>query len=82
VTDILKQSVAENAAVTAPSLAEASATLRWAFINGWKVEPQSDDRAPMVGSAAASVVSASVQRSVARRRHQGMYKEWSQDRHD
>lgn len=81
-TDILKQSVMNNDAVTARSLPGDLPTLRWAFINGWAVESQSDDRTPMAGSAASSMVSPSVQRSVARRRHQRMYKEWSQDRHD
>ncbi|HYJ85088.1 MAG TPA: hypothetical protein VEW46_03465 [Pyrinomonadaceae bacterium] len=55
---------------------------RWAFINGWKVEPQSDDRAPAFGDVASSKASASAHRSGARRRHQAMYKQWSQDRHD
>jgi hypothetical protein len=80
VTDNLKQSVTKNDA--APSLPGDLATLRWAFINWWAVESQSDDRTPMAGSAASSMVSPSVKRSVARRRHQRMYKEWSQDRHD
>ena len=81
-TDILKQSVAENDDGTAPFLPESSATLRWAFINGWKVEPQSDDRAPMFGAVAPSTASPSARRSSARRKHQAMFKEWSQDRHD
>ena len=56
---------------------------RWAFINGWNVEPQSDDRIPAFGDAASSITSSgSANRSVARRRHQAMYKQWSQDRHD
>jgi hypothetical protein len=55
---------------------------RWVFINKWKVEPQADDRVPMVGSVAYSTASPSVRRSIARRRHQTMYKEWSEDRHD
>jgi len=82
VTDILKQSVAENDAGAAPFVPKSSATLRWAFINGWKVEPQSDDRAPMFGAVAPSTGSPSARRSRARRRHQAMFKEWSQDRHD
>ena len=55
---------------------------RWAFINGWTVEPQSDDRMPAFGSVASSTASAPGRRSTARRRHQAMYKRWSQDRHD
>jgi hypothetical protein len=56
---------------------------RWAFINGWTVEPQSDDRIPAFGDVAfSSTTSASANRSVARRRHQTMYKRWSQERHD
>jgi hypothetical protein len=55
---------------------------RWAFINSWKVAPQGDDRTPMHGDAAASSGSSSAGRSVARRRHQTKYKEWSQHRHD
>ena len=55
---------------------------RWAFINAWKVEPQADDRMPVFGGVASSTASASGRRSIARRRHQAMYKEWSQDRHD
>jgi hypothetical protein len=82
VKDILKQSVAENDAGTPPSLPDHSATSRWAFINGWKVEPQSDDRAPMFGAVAPGTASPSAHRSSARRKHQAMYKEWSQDRHD
>ena len=81
VTDILRQSVAENDGRATTSLSRQSATRR-AFINGSKVEPQSDDRAPMVGAAARSTASAASNRSRARRKHQAMYKEWSQDRHD
>jgi hypothetical protein len=55
---------------------------RWAFINGWKVEPQGDDRMPVFGGVAASTASPSGRRSMARRRHQAMYKVWSQERHD
>jgi hypothetical protein len=82
VTDILKQSVAENDAGAAPSLPESASTLRWAFINGWKVEPQFNDRAPMFGAVVPSTASPSGRRSTARRKHQAMFKEWSQDRHD
>jgi hypothetical protein len=82
VTDILKQSVPKNFAAAEAPLPASLATLRWAFINEWKVEPQSDDRAPVFGEIGASSASASAQRSTARRKHQAMFKEWSQDRHD
>ena len=82
VTDILEQSVAESDEDMAPSLLESSAVSHWAFINGWKVEPQSDDRTPVFGAVALSTASPSADRSSARRRHQAMFKEWSQDRHD
>jgi hypothetical protein len=80
-TDTIK-SAAANDAGTAPSLRESSAMSRWAFINDWKVEPQSDDRAPVFGEAASSTASPSARRSTTRRKHQAMFKEWSQDRHD
>lgn len=79
-TDVHKRSVAENDAGRAASVPESP--LRWSFINGWKVEPQSDDRAPMFGTVATSTASPSARRSSARRKHQAMFKEWSQDRHD
>ena len=79
-TDVHKPSVAENDADQASSVPESS--LHWSFINGWKVEPQSDDRAPMFGTVAPSTASPSAHRSSARRKHQAMFKEWSQDRHD
>ncbi|HEY2973931.1 MAG TPA: hypothetical protein VGJ48_15560 [Pyrinomonadaceae bacterium] len=81
-TDILKQSVVENDTSTAPLVAESSAPLRWAFINEWHVEPQSDDRAPVFGAVAPSTASPSARRSAARRKHQARFKEWSQGRHD
>ena len=81
-TEILKQSVAERDVAMAPTLLESSARSHWAFINGWKVEPQSDDRTPMFGAVAVSTVSPSAHRSSARRKHQAMFKEWSKDRHD
>lgn len=58
------------------------ANSRWAFINSWKVEPQADDRIPMFGDVAAATSPPPAHRSSARRRHQAMYKQWSQDRHD
>jgi hypothetical protein len=66
-----------------PDRHDALRDLRWTFINSWKVEPQSDDRIPAFGDVASSATtSASGNRSVARRRHQTMYKRWSQERHD
>jgi len=82
VTDNLKQPRADNGAGVAPSLPDSFSTIRWAFINGWKVEPQSDDRAPMFGEVAHSTASPSAHRSSARRKHQAMFKAWSQDRHE
>jgi hypothetical protein len=55
---------------------------RWTFINRWQVEPQSDDRIPVLGDVAHGAAARSVRRSTARRRHQAMYKEWSKERHD
>ena len=78
-----KQSMADKSdAGMSPSLPESSVALHWAFINGWKVEPQSNDRAPAFGSVAAGTASPSARRSSARRKHQAMFKEWSQERHD
>lgn len=54
---------------------------RWALDNSWLVK-QPDDRTPMDGSARDSGQTSSGQRSFARRRHQLMFKKWSQDRHD
>jgi hypothetical protein len=78
VTDILKPSVEANEAT--PLVPDSAS--RWAFINGWRVEPQSDDRAPVIGAAAPGTGSPSASRSSARRKHQAMFKEWSQERHD
>jgi len=82
VTNIPKQSAVANNTDVAPSLSDSLATSRWAFINGWQVEPQSDDRAPVFGAVVSSPASPSARRSTARRKHQAMFKEWSQDRHD
>jgi hypothetical protein len=56
--------------------------IRWARLNPWLSEGQADDRAPMNGSAKNSRETPSVQRSLARRLHQSMFKKWSQARHD
>jgi len=57
-------------------------SVRWAQLNPWLVEGQADDRIPMDGSVKDSVSTPSVQRANARRRHQAMFKRWSQARHD
>jgi hypothetical protein len=57
-------------------------SVRWAQLNPWLVEGQADDRMPMNGSVKDSGGTPSVQRSVARRCHQAMFKRWSQARHD
>jgi hypothetical protein len=75
VTDIPKQS--DEVATWLPD-----AVARWAFINGWKVEPQSDDRKPVIGAVAQDTGSPSARRSTARRKHQAMFKAWSRERHD
>ncbi|MDQ2975077.1 MAG: hypothetical protein M3R69_06670 [Acidobacteriota bacterium] len=77
-TETLKPSVKANEAT--PFLPDSAS--RWAFINGWRVEPQSDDRAPVIGAVAPVTGSPSARRSNARRKHQAMFKEWSQERHD
>ena len=56
--------------------------IRWALLNPWLSEGQPDDRTPMNGSVKDSGGTPSVQRSFARRRHQAMFKKWSQARHD
>ena len=81
-TDIIEQHVAERDAGMPPPLLDSSALSHWAFINDWKVEPQSDDRTPMFGAVALSTAAPATHRSSARRKHQVMFKEWSQDRHD
>lgn len=55
----------------------------WAFINDWRVEPQANDRTPVLGTGASSKqASPSARRSTARRQHQAMFRAWSQKRHD
>jgi hypothetical protein len=56
--------------------------IRWALLNPWLSEGQPDDRTPMNGSVEDSGGTPSVQRSLARRSHQAMFKKWSQARHD
>jgi hypothetical protein len=57
-------------------------SVRWAQLNPSLSGGQADDRTPMNGSVKDSGGSPSVQRAFARRRHQGMFKKWSQARHD
>jgi len=56
--------------------------MRWAQRNPWLVNGQSDDRTPMNGSVEDTGGTPSVQRAFARKRHQSMFKKWSQARHD
>src|SRR5882672_6654044 len=67
---------------TTASSPDPLAASHWAFINRWKVEPQSNDRSPVLGADAINSASPSTRRSTARRKHQAMFKEWSQGRHD
>ena len=57
-------------------------SLRWAFINSWKVEPQFNDRPPVDRAVVPNSASASAVRSMTRRRQQARFKEWSQARHE
>lgn len=90
VTDITKQSPAETDAGTtawrASSSPPDSAASHWAFINGWRVEPQSNDRPPVrssvISAATSGTASPAARRSSTRRKHREMFKEWSQGRHD
>jgi hypothetical protein len=82
VSFILEEPPAKNDSESTTSLTETAETLRWALLNRWNVAPQSNDRAPVVGVDAPSSASASVRRSTRRRKHQEMYKVWSQARHD
>ena len=66
-----------NSLTSAPSDPE-----RWAFANPWLTEGQADDRTPMNGSVAVSDRTPSAHRAFARRRHQLMFKKWSQARRD
>jgi acetyl-CoA acetyltransferase len=81
---IVKKNLDEPAAAIGAdamsSLPKPADSLRWAFINGWNVEPQSNDRAPVSGTVAPHAASASARRSMTRRKHQAMFKEWSQSR--
>ena len=66
----------------APPVPELSESLRWAFINRWKVEPQSNDRAPVGDVVVPNSAPAAAVRSMTRRKQQARFKEWSRARHD
>ncbi len=70
-----------NGETNSPTQAEFD-PMRWAQLNPWLSEGQADDRTPMNGSVKNNGGTPSVQRSLARRRHQAMFKKWSQARHD
>jgi len=70
-----------NGETNSPTQAEFD-SVRWAQLNPWLSEGQADDRSPMNGSVKDIEGAPSVQRSFARRRHQAMFKKWSQARHD
>ena len=55
-------------------------SVRFAQLNPWLVGGQADDRMPMNGSVKDSGGTPSGQRAFARRRHQTMFKKWSQAR--
>lgn len=57
-------------------------SVRWAQLNPWLSEGQADDRTPMNGSVKDTGGTPSVQRAFARKRHQAMFKKWSQARRD
>jgi len=67
---------------TPPQVPTEFDSVRWEQLNPWLLEGQADDRTPMDGSVKASGETLSVQRATARRRHQAMFKKWSQARHD
>ena len=62
------------------SLPTNGATSRWAFINSWRVAPQYNDRAPALTPEIPGTGSPAARRSAVRRKHQEMFKAWSQTR--
>jgi hypothetical protein len=82
VTNNLNQPEVAIGTASGPSLPEPSESQRWAFINGWRVEPQSTDRAPVAGAIVPNTGAAAALRSMTRRKHQASFKEWSQSRHE
>ncbi len=82
-TEALEQSVSTNDAAATTAVPDSSLTSRWAFINGWQVAPQSNDRALATGASNPnSNVSPAARRSSVRRQLQISYKEWSKRRTD
>ena len=87
-TDSQKESLAETEAPITPAsgLTQSAAESRWVFINGWRVAPQPNDRQPVRAAVLYTVAtgngSPAARRSRTRRKHQAMFKEWSQARHD
>ncbi len=82
-TEALEQSVSTNDGVATTAAPDSSMSARWAFINGWQVEPQSNDRALATGASNPnSNVSPAARRASVRRQHQVSYKAWSQRRND
>ena len=79
---MMKDPILSVAPNSQPSFPDASDDAYWAFINAWKVEPQSNDRAPVAGAIVPSTASASAVRSMTRRQQQAKFKEWSQNRHE
>jgi len=77
-TDLMEHLILETPSQTQTEFDSA----RWVQLNPWLVEGQADDRTPMDGSVKNSAETPSVQRAFARRRHQLMFKKWSQARHD
>lgn len=80
--DSLKHIPAEMMDQLPSSLSQTSPISHWDFINRWRVDPQANDRSPMVGEINIGTASGSALRSTARRKQQAMFKAWSQARHD
>ena len=70
-----------NGETSSPIQAEFD-PVRWAQLNPWLSEGQPDDRTPMNGAVKDSGGTPSVQRAFARKRHQEMFKKWSQARRE
>ena len=65
-----------------PTSSDTDRDARWGFINAWKVEPQADDRMQAVDAAGFRDAAPFGRPAATRRRHQELFKRWSQDRHD
>ena len=87
-TNIPEHAAAENDGKALPAilLQPDTAPSHRDFINGWKVEPQANDRPPpqsrVLTEIATVDASPAAHRSTTRRKHQQMFKGWSQSRHD